>query len=87
MDSGLDHAMDWNVDWTQDLWKCGLLNSLQVARGRKKPGACSLKIARLYICNDLYAGNTSGWSCDYGCVWPRIKCIGALGLSGFNLLG
>ena len=42
----LDHAMDWTVDWTQDLWKfCGLLNSLQVARERKEPGACGLKIA------------------------------------------
>ena len=63
---------------------CGLLNSLQVARGRKEPGACGLKIA--HDCNDLYACNISGWSCDYGCVWP-CNVFGALGLSGFNLLG
>ena len=44
---------------------CGLLNSLQVAREREEPGACGLKIA--HDCNDLYACNTSGWSCDYVC--------------------
>ena len=42
--------MPWTGLWTglktfenEDF--CGLLNSLQVARGRKEPGACGLKIA------------------------------------------
>ena len=70
------------MDWTQDLEEfCGLLNSLQVAREREEPGACGLKIA--HDCNDLYACNTSGWSCDYGCVWP-CNVFGALDLSGFS---
>ena len=80
-------TLDWTMPWT-GLFKtfgseefCRLLNSLQVARGSKEPGACGLKIA-----HDLYACNTSGWSCDYGCVWPG-NVFGALGLSGFILLG
>ena len=56
--------MDWTVDWTENEKFCGLLNSLQVAWGRKEPGACGLKIA--HDCTyAMICMHASGWSCDY----------------------
>ena len=62
--------MPWTGLWTGLMTFGRILNSLQVAQERKEPG---------YICNDVYACNTSRWSCDYGCVWP-CNVFGALGL-------
>ena len=76
LDPGLWTGPCHGLDCGLDSRPLSLLNSLQVAQKRKEPGACSLKIAHD---NDLYACNTLGWSCDYGCVRP-CNVFGALGL-------
>ena len=79
--------MPWTGLWTGLMTFGRILNSLQVAQERKEPGACDLKIARdcAYAMICMHA-RLPRWSCDYGGVWP-CNVFGALGLSGFNLLG
>ena len=52
--------------------------------GKKR--AWGLRYDCTYAMIYMHATLWGGLVCDYGCVWP-CNVFGALGLSGFNLLG